>query len=448
MSNSDLVTTALATGGTSFDTATCISGKCEYPLQQYGNYAKLYTHQMIQTQNKYDPPPLNTTLEVLDASTAPNGSKPNRSPFDDDAGAYFVGDTNLNNLGNGLVSFNRLYSNIPSDHIEPYGLYSRILPALDTEEVVLDVSKISNAKLRSEFQYTDGNYYQARESSSQSDFPNLASTYVDMGYSGVPTLGTNSNEQGNWVNYTGIRAKYTFTYTDTNQDLQVGANIKIFGSYSYTKNNNTYSGDAYARAYFDANRRVRVYSSSGNYWVDQTHREYISDTWTITDITVGANGVQEVTAVTITKDLTNYASQATSNNTSTSHYNRVYYHIETGKEYYWYHNNVASAGNYRTDIANLNYSSRNYELAGRASAGEVNSSSHLAYRYIKTDDPTTIQLTAKTVFPATLSSTTTPTQQQYRNMVKDNTYINAENEYIERYLGNIYRLAQIKTLLE
>ena len=44
MSNSDLHTTALATGGTNFDIATCIGGKCEYPLMESGNNAKVYYH--------------------------------------------------------------------------------------------------------------------------------------------------------------------------------------------------------------------------------------------------------------------------------------------------------------------------------------------------------------------------------------------------------------------
>ena len=446
MSDSNLVTTAIATGGTSFDTATCVSGKCEYPLQQYGNYAKLYSHQMIQTQNKYNPPALNSTLETYDATNAINGSKPMRSPFDDDSGAFFVGDSSPNNIGNGLVGFTRMYSTIPSEHTEPYGLYTRTLPAIGDETVTILSTEISNVNLKIEWLYSDGIYYQSRESGNQTDFDSDATTYVAQTYpsgASLQTGGTYSSNQ--WKQYDAVRGTYTFIYDNSSQDLFTNAKIKIYGNYSWSQSNYSGSGSAYANVYVKGNYNSYYNpSNQAPYNVDRDNYLNLGNTFTITSVTDNGDGTVTVVASTAPYDLSYIISSA--NSQIGSYWNYFHYTGHFGVEYVYYTGSTVTNYSFRYGLASITPTSREYELSGRSSAGEVNSASHLAYRYIKTDDPTTIAFTSKVDFPATISSSTTPNQQEYRDMI--GTYVGAENEYIERYLGNIYRIAQIKTVIE
>tara|TARA_E500000081_G_C6140022_1_gene359834 strand:- start:5411 stop:6763 length:1353 start_codon:yes stop_codon:yes gene_type:complete len=447
MTDSNLVTTAKSTGGTSFDTATCISGKCYYPLQEYGVYAKIYEHTMMQTQNKYDPPELNTNLKTYDATNAPLGSKPTRSPFDDDTGAFFVGDTSVNNIGNGLIGFTRLYANIPSEHSEPYGLYSRMLPSIGTESVVLDSTEIANVNLSIEWRYSDGEYYQSRESGNQTDFNNTADTYSqsDSYYPTNAVLNTDSNKQSNWRNYEAVRAKVVFQYTHSTQDLFAGATVSIAGTYSWSQNSNLYvnnsisgSGTALMKVCLRGRYSWRPFNSERRY---EWRYLSIGDTFTITDVTEN-NGVQTVTAYTSPYDLGNLISNLENDSSYAQYYSLFDYKGYCGEPYDYLYN---SYSNLKYNIASHTITSRDYVLSGRTSQGELSASAKLKYRYIKTDDPDSLSLNSAYVLPSSITSTSTPNQQEYRDLILNNTYKGAENEYIERYMGNIYRLGQIFT---
>lgn len=450
MSNSDLHTTAIATGGTSFDTATCIGGKCYYPLQEYGLYAKVYEHTMIQTQNKYDAPQLNSTLQAYDATNAPLGSKPTRSPFDDDSTAFFVGDTSVNNVGNGLIGFTRVYANIPAEHSEPYGLYSRMLPSIGTESVTLGASDVDNVNLSIEWRHSNGEYYESRESGNETDFGNTADTYSqsDSYYPTGAVLNTDTQNALKWQQYEAVRSKVVFEYTNSSQDLIAGATIKIDGTYSWSHNtisNGTQSGSgsSFMQVCLRGLYYFRVYGYS-------RYNEYryisIGDTFTITDVTENS-GVQTVTAYTTPYDLSSWinAYENGSSSNYVNYFTTFDYKGYCGVPYSYYSSSNFHPSGLNYNIASTVITSRDYELSGRASQGEVSASAKVKYRYIKTDDPDSLDLNTAYVLPDAISSSSTPNQQQYRDLVLNNTYKGAENEYIERYMGNIYRLGQIFT---
>lgn len=450
---SDLVNTAIATGGTTFDTATCIGAKCYYPLQQYGLYAKVYEHIMLQTQSEYDAPELNTTLVPYNATTAPLGSKPNRSPFDDDSTAFFVGDTAVTNIGNGLIRFNRLYANIPAEHSEPYGLYARELPSISTENVVLNSSHISNVNLSIEFRYADGVYYQSRESGNQSDFGNTADQYnqSDSYYpNSVSILNTDNDNRSNWREYEAVRAKVVFEYNNSSQDLFTGGKVRIYGSYSYTHSGNvtiSRSGNDFMRVCLKGRYS---YKSLGTRYQKDKYLN-IGSIFTIQDITEDANGVKTVTAYTSPYSLYSWIS-AYENSYGNTNSSQSFYHYFDYKGYcgidYEYNTSNSPYNNPddRTfNIVSISISERRYELSGRASSGEVSASAKIVYRYIKSDDPDSLELRTAYELPTSITDASTPNQQEYRDLVLNNTYKGAENEYIERYMGNIYRLGQIYT---
>jgi hypothetical protein len=452
MSNSDLHTTAIATGGTSFDTATCIGGRCYYPLQQYGLYAKIYEHIMIQTQNKYDAPELNSTLLEYDATNAPLGSKPTRSPFDDDPTAFFVGDTAVTNMGNGLIRFNRLYANIPSEHSEPYGLYSRMLPSIGKESFALGASEVDNVNLSIEWRYSNGEYYESRESQNQSDFGNDADTYSqsDSYYPSGAILNTHYDNRFKWREYEAVRAKVVFEYDNSSQDLLVGATVKIDGTYSWshsTIHNGTQSGSG--SSFMNVCLRGRYYFKQFGYSQENEDRYLeIGDTFTVTDVSEDATtGVQTVTAYTSPYDLSSWISayENRNNNQYINYFTTFDYNGYCGVPYFYYTTANFTPSGLRYNIASTVITSRDYELAGRDSQGEISASSKLKYRYIKTDDPDSLDLRLAYVLPDSITSGSTPNQQEYRDLVLNNTYKPAENEYIERYMGNIYRLGQIFT---
>ena len=445
MSNSNLHTTALATGGTNFDTATCIGGKCEYPLQQYGNQSKVYTHIMMQTQNQYDPPELNSTLETYHETNKPNGSKPERSPFNDDASAYFVGDSNMNNAGNGLITFIRQYATIPASHKEPYGLYTRVTPAISSESATIQASEVTNVNLITQFLHSDGTYYDVKESGNESDFNHDADNSVSN-----PSYPTDFEISSNWTNRTSARAKYVFTYDDLTQDLAVGGTLKFQGSF----NNNGNTEDGYMRVYLTHSLDYYVYGyNTASYYLEKDLHISLGYIFTITDkvANTDSNGAivsYTFTAMTSPINLESYI--ATANYTS---YHRTT-NIGTSGIVGVTINDLTHENNsflhYSTTVADvtLNSDGRDYLLAGSTYGVEVNSPANISYRYLKSDDPTNITLNQKFPMPDTLTSATIPTQQGYRDMVRNNTYIGIENEYIERYLGNIYRVAQIEVLLQ
>lgn len=103
--------------GTAFTTPTCVSAWVEYPFASMGDPATKVYHHIIQVERlSYAP------LDYDDVMTLA-GDKPARSPFADDAGAYWVEDSTPSDIGGTLVEFERLFANIPDDRVDPNGLY-------------------------------------------------------------------------------------------------------------------------------------------------------------------------------------------------------------------------------------------------------------------------------------------------------------------------------------
>ena len=108
--------------GTPFDTPTCIQGWVEYPFARFGNNTtKLYHHIMVQNGDVYTPLTYNSEMTAAD-------EKPDRSPFVDDSSAYWVEDRGQAPSGDNLITFDRIFSNIPLDYTEGGGLYSFSFP--------------------------------------------------------------------------------------------------------------------------------------------------------------------------------------------------------------------------------------------------------------------------------------------------------------------------------
>jgi len=110
--------------GTAFTTPTCVRAWYEYPFRDQGDsVTKLYHHIMQVKETSYAP--LADDDVLTDA-----GEKPERSPFADDAAAYYVGDSTPSHIGDGLVEFDRMFANIPADRVDPLGKYAANIPGV------------------------------------------------------------------------------------------------------------------------------------------------------------------------------------------------------------------------------------------------------------------------------------------------------------------------------
>ena len=111
-----------ASGGTAFTTATCVKAWIEYPFNDRGDVTtKVYHHTMRVSRANYAPLAFDDVMTTAD-------EKPTRSPFSDDAAAYWVGDTTPTAVQGDLVEFDRLFANVPSSRVEPYGYYPISVP--------------------------------------------------------------------------------------------------------------------------------------------------------------------------------------------------------------------------------------------------------------------------------------------------------------------------------
>ena len=433
MSNSDLHTTALATGGTNFDIATCIGGKCEYPLMESGNNAKVYYHNMICTQNKYERLAFNTTLETFDATTAPDGSKPARSPFDDDANAYYVGDFSLNPLGNGLVGFQRVYATVPEEHIEPYGLFSRILPSYTTS--ALGILGTSCNSLSLEEQYSvDGSTWVTRATASLGDNTVIGTTTDND--TGV----TVNNATLDWTDYGFVRLKYTIDL-ETNVTVVAGTNLVPKGTYTERKITLSHWTTTYNEGFGEVGVFLKCKAYDSRHTSADNFYDYAVDLGqlTIDSVTDNAND-KTIVAYTAPFNISNYHSET---------YYKDFGGVELCRR--CFKKLQTSYTTVRTDII-LDPPTSNEQMTipsfTRGNAEEENCPAHIVYTYIRTDNPEEITLQSKTNFPASLSTTTDPTTNQYIASVASGEYFNAENQFIERYMGNIYRLGQIRSTLK
>lgn len=124
----------IATGGTPFETPTCVGAWIEYPFRDQGDSStRVYHHDMRVRNTAYVP--LNDDDQMTDAD-----EKPIRSPFSDDSNAFYVGDTPPQPQDGGMVGFVRSFANIPAVRVIDNGLYGFSFPENDNTSVQYEVS--------------------------------------------------------------------------------------------------------------------------------------------------------------------------------------------------------------------------------------------------------------------------------------------------------------------
>lgn len=447
MTDSNLVTTAIATGGTSFDTATCIGGKCEYPLLESGLDAKIYTHDMLCTATEYQKGVLNSTLQTLDSTNAPYGSKPTRSPFDDDANAFCVGDFSLTNVGNGLVKFQRKYATIPSNHIEPYGLYSRVLPSYTVSSVSVAPTSVNTLVLKEQYS-TDGVSWTTRATTNAGDNVALAST-VD-GESNV----TINDATLDWKDYSYVRLEYSCNL-ETSGSIFTDTPIEIDADFARTTIDWALSVPTSTGGFTTA----KIYNEQDGYSCDigikcKEYFGYSASTRAYYDahkllgkpiiktVTV-ANNEASIVAVTTPFNISEFHSESSF---------KDFGGIEIGRHTFFYRawkwGGIEKTLYYSVIQDPTNVDNVKVPEFTRTSGEEVNCSANIRYRYIKSDSPEDISLESSQKFPDALTSASNPSTQQYLTYVSNGDYFNAENEFIERYIGNIYRMGLIRSTLQ
>lgn len=417
MSNSDLVTTALGTGGTSFDTATCIGGYKNDPFITVGGSGLVYHHDMIQTKTKYTSIGLNTTMETYDATTAPNGTKPTRSPFADDANAYFVGDTNFQDAGNGLVRFKRTFSKIPSDYEIPYGLYTRVMPAITAHSASTALTT-SNFDLANSFVGIAVTTSTSNAESEDFYINNIDSSSVVKEKKTLTEISngiTYSNEIGDNFNYVSnstitrlvIKVKYASGFSgDLKNDIAEGLTVSLGSTCRLVYKQGTNNPSDF---------RITIFAFTSLKIVDYDNDGFIGIA-TSPSYTLGNN-----------RDNGYMGNKLCWGNYSTYNPNNP--------------NDRSLRAFGQSGISNLDSSGGN----SRTTAQELLMPAKISYRYIKADSIDGIQFNDKVDLPLSVDANSSPTRTEFQAQVASNEFFPAEPEFLEKYLGNIYAIGQIKT---
>lgn len=510
MSNSNLVSTAIATGGTSFDTATCIGGYKNDPFAVFNASGVIYYHDMLQTRSEYQTPSLNKTMVTYDASTAPDGVKPTRSPFADDANAYFVGDDNFQDAGQGLVRFRRAFSRVPSNYKEPYGLYNRILPSITA----------TNFYAYYDFDRYDGGW-QSDMNDSASSNPLLADNCTLSYY-----FGTRAELETAGDDFTGMTPHKSWSGSDSQDDT----GGQIFGRVGAT-----WTGDAQGDGSYSEDTTWEDLSSVSRSTIDNYHyrvkfegkldistsnnsapHEWVDSTGVFVDegfrcILIMAQNYYRWGSLQVTQFNTNndtFGNSVTNNNQGTGlvvllkRRNRDD-RIKIYKTKEWNHLVVTSIdrstgeftaiSDIRTDLVDLfneglatgyntvekfaiamgigkfeywssavsnqnvinRFSNSKFGIGGiafstgqnRTFASHKNLPAQISYRFVRSDQLDNVNLAGVFEYPQAITENTNPNNQEWVGISSSGFY-SVENEFIERYLGNIYRIGQIETRLE
>ena len=374
----------ICAGGTSFDTPTCIGGNIEFPFNQQGNQStKIYRHHMLVSQDAYSTLPQNSTLTSAT-------SKPLRSPFPDDPAAYFVADQNPAAAGNGLMRFDRIFANIPLDYDEPYGLYAKELPSSSTS-VESDAFNHLQASI---------------------EILTVGADDDDIFKRKYNAYKNNTPSSNNW-NINIIRTGYG-SVIDGSQAVRWEMRVTSDSPAMTDIIKNTHLGDS-----------VNVVpNSSYNYFMLKWRNGGFDDLFTFNIPTTGTvtgvdstNGDYMVVNLGVDWTLTNFLrTQDPSTKPLMS--------IWAGR-IVSYHN-----FGFETEGATTFTGSRS-RTTTISDPQLTNLPSRIRYRFIKTDSPDTISLTAAA------------SDNDYIN-AGVGTFLNAENEFVERWIGNIYRIGTIQ----
>lgn len=503
---SDLQTSAISYGGTSFDTATCIGGYKNDPFAVFNASGVIYYHDMLQTRSEYQTPSLNKTMVTYDASTAPDGVKPSRSPFADDSSAYFVGDDNFQDAGQGLVRFRRTFSRIPSNYKEPYGLYNRMLPSITATNFYAYYNPIlgSNTTEKDNDSLTANPlladdcslsyYFGTREqlenagdtfsgltphrtfNGSDSATTNIFSIYGmdwEGNFGGTPNSPTDrgmedfSSKTRSTIDTMHYRAKFVGKLDvsgsngsephewldNTGVYLDVGFKCMLIMQASNSSVGGTYGTSSFSRDFeTDSNgfgnnvgrnglsSLLKKANNQGDYSV-----EYCDD-WNNFYITEIDRTTGEFTAITdIRSDLVDIYNSSL--NTNTDQLDKFY--VNWGEIAY-------NSGISPTDYSNFyHWKGATVYIGGiafstgqnRAFQVNKNLPARISYRFIKSDNLDNMQLAGVFEYPTAITASSVPNTQTWATLVTSD-FFSAENEFIERYLGNIYRVGQIQTRLE
>lgn len=496
---SNLVTTAIATGGTSFDIATCIGGFKTDPFAVYDSTGLLYHHDMLQTKTEYQPLSLNTTME---AST----SKPTRSPFADDALAYFVGDDNFQDAGQGLVRFRRTFSRVPTNYKEPYGLFNRLLPSITATNFYSYYTAIAgptNTQKNDDALYTNPlladdctlEYFFGTRSTLETagdSFTGMTATKTFTGsdnddsgnhifsLTGTFWDGTNNRDNlshnGKWQAYSNYtrsnidtlhyRAKFTGKLNLVNTEgatphewvdntgvyLDVGFKCILIQGNDYVNNFSTGAFPNQILFETNANGFGNKEGRSG-LCVLMPKRQNNGDltihhcndwnSFVITEID-RSNGT--FTAITdIRSDVVDHfnAGLTTNDNNLASDF---YISVGSGS---FTQTQFTHRSDY-TDWASASFNVRGIAFSTgqtRAFTSHKNLPARISYRFIKSDNLDNMSLAGVFDYPDAITETSVPNNQNWATLTASNFY-SAENEFIERYYGNIYRIGQMETRLE
>ena len=427
---SDLVTTAIATGGTSFDTATCIGGHKQDPFKIYGASGVLYEHDMLQTKTEYQSLELNTTMDAYDASTNPNGAKPTRSPFADDANAYFVGDTNFQDAGSGLVRFKRTFSTIPTSYEIPYGLYSRTMPQIashsastalttgfNTSNSFAGVIYTNTDSEASDDQFFIDNIDDSTVVRHKLTFAQINSGYsysfenpdnIRVGLTSGSTAHINSNTKHRYV----VKGVWDSGFngsikTSISEGLFVSFPTAFKGNFRMQRSSSYPSQFYYDLNKYILNLKVVDYDSNGFVAISQSAIDFVG---------------------------TKYSQGYT-----------------LGEQFCWgevdqfdNNNNLIFDALGFSAVTTLSSSGG----TSRSEPTDENMPAKVSYRFVKADSLDGLSLANKFLIDDVVNSTSTPTRDEYLELVNNGTFVASEVEFLERYLGNIYKIGQIETQLK
>ena len=126
------------TSSTSLVYETPRTSQCwvEYPFSYANdNVTRLYHHIMVMPGDKYSPLSYNDTMAGV--------NKPLGSLFADDSNAFWVDDRNLSPIGNNLVTFDRLFAQVPQARTEGAPNYAFAFPSTGASGVTKNINIIN-----------------------------------------------------------------------------------------------------------------------------------------------------------------------------------------------------------------------------------------------------------------------------------------------------------------